>query len=69
MSSFPAGETRDDTPDAAAAAANAAGWKHGEHRDAREAAMQTELMRYMIRTDPLGMDRHHQRYWHMQVRG
>lgn len=61
------GDPHEDTPDPAADPRNTAGWKHGEDRDAREAALQTELMRYMIRTDPLGMDRHHQRYWHMQV--
>jgi hypothetical protein len=44
-----------------------AGWRSGEDREARDAALSAELARYMIRSEPLGMDRHHQRYWHMQV--
>lgn len=58
----PGGDTRDGTPDLAGP-----GWKVGEDREARDAALSAELARYMIRTEPLGMDRHHQRYWHMQV--
>ncbi|KAF6250372.1 hypothetical protein COO60DRAFT_1629876 [Scenedesmus sp. NREL 46B-D3] len=67
------GDTRDGTPDPAAAAAGmadgagpVAGWRSGEDREARDAALSAELARYMIRSEPLGMDRHHQRYWHMQ---
>uniref|UniRef100_A0A383VPI7 PHD-type domain-containing protein n=1 Tax=Tetradesmus obliquus TaxID=3088 RepID=A0A383VPI7_TETOB len=72
------GDTRDGTPDPAAAAAGAgfdprggaaaaaAGWRSAEDREARDAALSAELARYSIRSEPLGMDRHHQRYWHMQ---
>jgi hypothetical protein len=70
------GDTRDGTPDPAAVTAGAldgagrvAGWRSGEDREARDAALSAELARYLIRSEPLGMDRHHQRYWHMQVRG
>jgi hypothetical protein len=42
-------------------------WRSGEDREARDAALSAELARYLIRSEPLGMDRHHQRYWHMQV--
>eukprot|EP00879_Flechtneria_rotunda_P023010 GHRR01024322.1.p1 GENE.GHRR01024322.1~~GHRR01024322.1.p1 ORF type:complete len:526 (+),score=186.96 GHRR01024322.1:244-1821(+) len=50
-------------PDAAAAA----GWKCGEDKESRDAALRAALQQYMIRSEPLGIDRHHQRYWHMQV--
>jgi hypothetical protein len=61
-------DTRDGTLDPAAAAAGmVAGWRSGEDREARDAALSAELARYLIRSEPLGMDRHHQRYWHMQV--
>jgi len=44
-------------------------WRGGDDsRESRDAALNAELARYMIRTEPLGTDRHHQRYWYMQVR-
>lgn len=38
-----------------------------DDREARDAALNAELARFMIRTEPIGTDRHHQRYWYMQV--
>lgn len=55
---------RDGTP----GDASHAGWRTGEDRESRDGALNAELARYMIRTEPLGTDRHHQRYWYMQVR-
>lgn len=54
---------RDGTPGDAGHAA----WRTGEDRESRDGALNAELARYMIRTEPLGTDRHHQRYWYMQV--
>lgn len=43
-------------------------WRGGEEsRESRDAALNAELARYMIRTEPLGTDRNHQRYWYMHV--
>jgi hypothetical protein len=42
-------------------------WRGGDDRESRDAALNAELARYMIRTEPLGMDRHHNRYWYMHV--
>lgn len=43
------------------------GWRAGDDRESRDAALNAELARYMIRTEPLGTDRNHQRYWYMHV--
>lgn len=40
-----------------------------DSRESRDAALNAELARYMIRTEPLGTDRHHNRYWYMHVSG
>ena len=40
-------------------------WRDGV--ETRDAALNAELAKYMIRTEPLGTDRHHQRYWYMHV--
>lgn len=45
------------------------GWRSGDDRESRDAALNAELARYMIRTEPLGTDRHHNRYWYMHVSG
>lgn len=61
--------SRDGTPGAEGGdGGGSRGWRSGEDRETRDAALAAELMRYMIRSEPLGSDRHHQRYWHMQVR-
>lgn len=44
-------------------------WRSGDDRESRDAALNAELARYMIRTEPLGTDRHHNRYWYMHVSG
>lgn len=39
----------------------------GGAQDDGDADLNAELARFMIRTEPLGTDRHHARYWYMQV--
>jgi hypothetical protein len=56
-------DCREDTPGDLAHG----GWRAGDDRELRDAALNAELARYMIRTEPLGTDRNHQRYWYMHV--
>ena len=52
-------EGREETPQGQGS------WRDGV--ESRDAALNAELAKYMIRTEPLGTDRHHQRYWYMHV--
>lgn len=52
-------EGREETPQGQGS------WRDGV--ESRDAALNAELAKYMIRTEPLGTDRHDQRYWYMHV--